>query len=216
MRYVILGALVVAAAGPLRAQNEAILRQAFEGKVVAVKIDMPATQKGVDVYPLDAMPVDFREVAQRLKDNSTSLRIGQQVMVTKVLVKKNSHIEFQLGGGGYGTLGDNTSDGSGINAVSQGETKAEKALRGSSLALRFDDDLNAMSRGKPRTDRGLGVRVELAAVEGEELRIGHCRAPRGEHAVQRLSFEQLKSHSMARGCSLAGYQSSPFSSRGRS
>jgi hypothetical protein len=71
------------------AQNEVILRQAFEGKVVAVKIDMPATSRGVDVYPLEAMPVDFREVAERLKDNSTALKIGQQVMVTKVLVKKN-------------------------------------------------------------------------------------------------------------------------------
>src|SRR5688572_13876029 len=131
MRYVMLGALVVAAASPLRAQNEAILRQAFEGKVVAVKIDMPATQKGVDVYPLDAMPVDFREVAQRLKDNSTSLKIGQPVMVTKVVVKGKTHIEFQLGGGGYGTFGDNTSDGSDLNFVSQGETKAEKALRDS-------------------------------------------------------------------------------------
>jgi hypothetical protein len=84
------------ACAPLQAQNEAMLRQAFEGKVVAVKIDMPATQQGVDVYPLGSDPVDFREVAQRLKDNSTALRIGQQVMVTKVVVKKNSHIEFQL------------------------------------------------------------------------------------------------------------------------
>src|SRR6476661_9724068 len=112
------GALMALTA-PLLAQNEAVLRQAFEGKVVAVKIDMPATQQGVDVYPLDQIPIDFREVAQRLKDNSTSLRIGQQVMVTKVVVKKNSHIEFQLGGGGYGTFGDNTSDGSGINTVNQ-------------------------------------------------------------------------------------------------
>ena len=79
MRYAFLGGLLIAAAPPLRAQNEAILRQAFEGKVVSVKIDMPATQKGVDVYPLDEMPVNFRDVAQRLKDNSTSLRIGQQV-----------------------------------------------------------------------------------------------------------------------------------------
>lgn len=130
MRFLTVAALVAIAA-PLRAQNEAVLRQAFEGKVVSVKIDMPATQKGVDVYPLEQMPVNFREVAQRLKDNSTALKIGQQVMVTKVLVKSNSHIEFQLGGGGYGTFGDNTSDGSSLNVVNQGETKAEKALRDS-------------------------------------------------------------------------------------
>ena len=82
-----LAAAVMAVATPLQAQNEAMLRQAFEGKVVAVKIDMPATQQGVDVYPLDQIPIDFREVAQRLKDNSTALRIGQSVMVTKVVIK---------------------------------------------------------------------------------------------------------------------------------
>src|SRR5687767_13151126 len=124
MKNWILPALMFVAP-PAFAQNETILRQAFEGKVVSVKIDMPATQRGVDVYPLDQMPVNFREVAQRLKDNSTSLKIGQQVMVTKVLVKGNTHIEFQLGGGGYGTFGDNTS--SNVSSVSQGETKAEKA-----------------------------------------------------------------------------------------
>src|SRR5262245_3600915 len=133
MRISILASITVGAlialTLPLHAQTEAVLRQAFEGKVVAVKIDMPATQRGVDVYPLDAMPIDFREVAQRLKDNSTALRISQQVMVTKVVVKKNSHIEFQLGGGGYGTAGDNTS--TDVAVVSQGETKAEKALRDS-------------------------------------------------------------------------------------
>src|SRR5215213_2339602 len=129
MRYTILGALLVVAAAPLRAQNEAVLRHAFEGKVVSVNIDMPASQKGVDVYPLDPMPVNFREVAERLKDNSTSLRIGQQVMVTKVLVKGTTHIEFQLGGGGYGTFGDNTS--TSVSRASQSETRAEKALRDS-------------------------------------------------------------------------------------
>ena len=107
VRKLILAALFSApvAAQPALGQNESVLRQAFEGKTVTVKIDMPATSRGVDVYPLEAMAVDFREVAQRLKDNSTALRIGQQVMVTKVVVKKNSHIEFQLGGGGYGTFG---------------------------------------------------------------------------------------------------------------
>ena len=119
MRYVAIPFAIALLAHRAHAQNESALRQAFEGKVVTVRIDMPATSKGVDVYPLDPMAVDFREVAQRLKDNSTSLRIGQQVMVTKVLVKKNSHIEFQLGGGGYGTLGDNTSDGPGINGPPQ-------------------------------------------------------------------------------------------------
>ncbi|MFN5581990.1 hypothetical protein [Gemmatimonas sp.] len=42
----------------------------------------------------------------RIKEFGTALDVGQQVMVTKVVVKGDSHIEFQLGGGGFGTLSD--------------------------------------------------------------------------------------------------------------
>jgi len=182
MRYVMLGAIVVAA-GPLRAQNEAILRQAFEGKVVAVRIDMPATQRGVDVYPLDAMPVDFREVAQRLKDNSTSLKIGQPVMVTKVVVKGKTHIEFQLGGGGYGTLGDNTSDGSNLNVVSQGETKAEKALRdsikkatGPTKRKQFERELASLRAEREREN----ARAEAEAKQAQSVIEANLRTKRAE------------------------------------
>ena len=182
MRYVMLGAIVVAA-GPLRAQNEAILRQAFEGKVVAVRIDMPATQRGVDVYPLDAMPVDFREVAQRLKDNSTSLKIGQPVMVTKVVVKGKTHIEFQLGGGGYGTFGDNTSSGSDVDFVSQGETKAEKALRdsikkatGPTKRKQFERELASLRAEREREN----ARAEAEAKQAQSVIEANLRTKRAE------------------------------------
>ena len=179
MKFLI-GSLLVFAL-PLRAQNEAILRQAFEGKVVSVKIDMPATQRGVDVYPLDQMPIDFREVAQRLKDNSTALRIGQQVMVTKVLVKKNSHIEFQLGGGGYGTFGDNTS--TSVSSVSQGETKAEKALKDSIKAApgptkrkQFERELASLRAERERENS----RAEAEAKQAESVIEANMRAKRAE------------------------------------
>jgi hypothetical protein len=182
MRFVILGALLVLAT-PLRAQNETALRQAFEGKVVTVKIDMPATQKGVDVYPLDPMAVNFREVAQRLKDNSTSLRIGQPVMVTKVLVKGNSHIEFQLGGGGYGTFGDNTMDGSSLNVVNQGETKAEQALRdsikkaqGPTKRKQFERELASLRAEREREN----ARAEAEAKQAQSVIEANLRAKRAE------------------------------------
>jgi hypothetical protein len=129
MRKIIGAAVALAAmARGAAAQNEAALRQAFEGRTVAVKIDMPATSQGVNVYPLDGMPVDFREVAQRLKDNGTALKMGASVMVTKVVVKKD-HIEFQLGGGGYGTFGDWATGPSSVNSVSEGESQREKDLK---------------------------------------------------------------------------------------
>ena len=176
-----LAAAVMAVATPLQAQNEAMLRQAFEGKVVAVKIDMPATQQGVDVYPLDQIPVDFREVAQRLKDNSTALRVGQPVMVTKVVVKKNSHIEFQLGGGGYGTFGDNTS--TDVSVVNQSETKAEKALRdsikhapGPTKRKQFEKELASLREEREREN----ARAEAEAKQAQSVMEANLRAKRAE------------------------------------
>jgi hypothetical protein len=176
-----LAAAVMAVATPLQAQNEAMLRQAFEGKVVAVKIDMPATQQGVDVYPLDQIPVDFREVAQRLKDNSTALRIGQPVMVTKVVVKKNSHIEFQLGGGGYGTFGDNTS--TDVSVVNQSETKAEKALRdsikhapGPTKRKQFEKELASLREEREREN----ARADAEAKQAQSVMEANLRAKRAE------------------------------------
>jgi len=174
------GALMALAA-PLQAQNEAVLRQAFEGKVVAVKIDMPATQQGVDVYPLDQIPIDFRDVAQRLKDNSTALKIGQQVMVTKVVVKKNSHIEFQLGGGGYGTFGDNTS--TDVSVVNQSETKAEKALRdsikhapGPTKRKQFEKELASLREEREREN----ARAAAEAKQAQSVMEANLRAKRAE------------------------------------
>jgi len=182
MKNWILPALMFVAP-PAFAQNEAVLRQAFEGKVVTVKIDMPATQRGVDVYPLDPMPVNFREVAQRLKDNSTALKIGQQVMVTKVLVKGNSHVEFQLGGGGYGTFGDNTSDGSGLNFTPQGETKAEKVLRdsikkaqGPTKRKQFERELASLRQEREREN----ARAEAEAKQAQSVIEANLRAKRAE------------------------------------
>jgi hypothetical protein len=185
MRIAILASMSAAAlmtfVAPLEAQNEAVLRQAFEGKVVAVKIDMPATQQGVDVYPLEQIPIDFREVAQRLKDNSTALKVGQQVMVTKVVVKKNSHIEFQLGGGGYGTFGDNTS--TDVSVVNQSETKEEKALRdsikhapGPTKRKQFEKELASLREEREREN----ARAAAEAKQAQSVMEANLRAKRAE------------------------------------
>jgi hypothetical protein len=114
----------------LLAQNEAALRAAFEGKLVSVKLAMPGTSRGVEVFPQHQAAVDFRQVADRIKEFGTSLAIGAQVMVTKVVVKKDSHIEFQLGGGGFGTFGDSPGS-QRVWADVESESKLEKALKDS-------------------------------------------------------------------------------------
>ena len=90
------------------AQGEAELRDFFEGKSVRVKMDMPATQQGIDVYPDARRPINFEEYSARVKASGISIRTGDSVIVTRVRLK-DKIIEFQLAGGGYGTFGDDTS-----------------------------------------------------------------------------------------------------------
>lgn len=158
-------ALVVSARSAA-AQNEAALRAAFEGKTVALRIEMPATSEGIDVYPLDTNPVNFHQVAQRLKDNGTAIRIGQHVMVTKIVVKGDSHIEFQLGGGGYGTFGDMVSNGSIGGPAQVGETKEEKALRES---IKRTSDRDERKRLERELDRLRSTRARENARAAAEI-----------------------------------------------
>jgi hypothetical protein len=114
---------------PLRAeaQSEAALRDYFEGKSVTLKLAMPGTEGGVDIYPADPKPLDYPRYASRLKDNGTAIKAGQRAMVTKIRVK-GDHIEFQLDGGGYGTMGDDTSPN--VSVPSSEKSKREKNLEG--------------------------------------------------------------------------------------
>ena len=162
---------------PVAAQTEEALRAAFEGKVVTVKLDMPATNKGVEVFPQQTMPVNFREVAERIKDNGVALKMGQQVMVTKVVVKRESHIEFQLGGGGYGTFGDYT--GSSVSASSEPESKLERALRdsiksapGPTTRKRYEKELNSARESREReNDRTKAEALQANAARETLLRL---------------------------------------------
>ncbi|MEP6687141.1 MAG: hypothetical protein ABJC36_02255 [Gemmatimonadales bacterium] len=118
--FVLLHAPLVA-----HAQSEAVLREYFEGQTVTVKIAMPGTEDGVDVYPGTAKPLDFPRHASRLKEHGTALRSGDKALVTKLKVKSKL-IEFQLDGGGYGTMGDETS--SNVNVGNAPKTKREQNL----------------------------------------------------------------------------------------
>jgi len=99
--------LPILSAGLLMGQSEQALKAFFEGKTVRVKMDMPATHEGVDVYIGKAPPVDFKSYSARVKKYDVSLRQGDSVMITTIRLK-GKNLEFQLGGGGYGTFGDDT------------------------------------------------------------------------------------------------------------
>lgn len=113
--------------GALHAQSEAALREYFEGRTVQVKLAMPGTEDGVDIYPGTSKPLDYPRHASRLKQYGTAIKPGTGALVTKVKVKSNL-IEFQLDGGGYGTMGDETS--SSVSVPNTPKTKREQNLEG--------------------------------------------------------------------------------------
>jgi hypothetical protein len=117
--------LLLSVSQPLPAQSEAALKDFFEGKTVTPKLGMPGTDDGIDVYPGAAHPLDYARYAKRLKDFGTAIRPGEDVTVTKIKVKEKL-IEFQLGGGGYGTFGDETS--TNVSTQEAPKTKREKNL----------------------------------------------------------------------------------------
>jgi hypothetical protein len=164
------------------AQNEAALRQAFEGKSVSVRIAMPGTSRGVDVSPMQQPAVNFRQVADRIKDFGTALDVGQQVMVTKVVVKKDSHIEFQLGGGGYGTLGDDAGT-QRVFTGFEGESARERALRDSiktaptpAQRTRLERELQTARATRQREN----AKAEAEAAQANAAREANLRSRRKE------------------------------------
>jgi hypothetical protein len=165
---------------PLAAQSEAALREYFEGKTVTVKQPMPGTEEGVDIYPGTAKPLDYPRYAGRLKKYGTALRSGESALVTKVKVKAK-HIEFQLDGGGYGTMGDETS--TNVSTSPTPKTRREKNLEAEvnreadpvkKRAMR--EELDDLKRERERED----ARNRSAVAEAEEHRKENVRQRRLE------------------------------------
>ena len=87
---------------PAVAQGEGHLRQSLEGTYVVLKMDMPATKEGVNLRA-DRLPhIERKKYDRKLARYGTSIHEGEAVHVTLIKVKRKM-IEFQLGGGGYGS-----------------------------------------------------------------------------------------------------------------
>jgi hypothetical protein len=176
----ILGLLLPVYAFPVVAQSEAALREYFEGRSVTLKQPMPGTEEGVDVYPGTSRPLDYPRYAKRLKDHGTAIRSGESAIVTKIKVK-SKHIEFQLDGGGYGTMGDETS--STVSTESAPKTRREKNLEAEikretdparKRAMR--EEIDDLRRERERED----ARNRSAVAEAEEHRKQNIRQRRLE------------------------------------
>jgi hypothetical protein len=115
----------VLVAGPALGQDY----RALEGMTVTVKLDMPASQEGLDIRPGTDSPLDLHKAADQIKQYGVTVHTGQSVMITNVIVKPHT-IEMYLGGGGYGTFSDVLSHVAQTTPVSYpAETRREKDLK---------------------------------------------------------------------------------------
>ena len=157
----VVGALALVALGsrPAAAQNEAALREFFEGKTVQVKIDMPGAADGVNVGI--NRPFNQREYQDRLNRYGVSVRAGERVTVTQVKLKSDL-VEFQLAGGGYGTFGDDTSTSADIPLVekSNRERDLERLVRDEKDATRkrtLERELQDLRNYRERENRRIAA-----------------------------------------------------------
>jgi len=176
--FLVLAALTAAA--PAFAQNEAALKTFFEGRRVTVRIDMPGASDGVDVAADARQPLDYSKYRDHLKRYGTALHAGESATVTLVKMKKDL-IEFQLGGGGYGTFGDDTS--TSVYIPEAKKTEREKELE---RLVKDEDDRDRRRRLERELDDLRDRR------ERENRRIDAERERREEEKKARLAERRLR------------------------
>ena len=158
---------------PVFAQNAAALKKAFEGREVTVLLDMPASHKGVDLYLQQEPEINFADYAERTKDFGVSLRKEDRVMVTLIKVNKKN-IEIHLGGGGYGTFGD---DSGYVSPTYVGKSSRERDLEkernrttDGSRRRQIDRELGYLRDAREREQRANQREAEaLSAIKKSEV-----------------------------------------------
>jgi hypothetical protein len=95
-RFFVLLLVLITSVVTVAAQTERDLKQHFEGKTVKLRIDMPASSDGVNIYPERSQSMNYSQYADRLKQHGASAHKGDEIVITKVKVK-NDDVEVQLG-----------------------------------------------------------------------------------------------------------------------
>ena len=162
------------------AQTEAILRRTLEGQQIRVRIDMPGSEQGVDVYPGTSQKVNYPQHAGRLKRFGTAIRSGDIAMITKIRLK-GDHLEVHLDGGGYGTFGDETS--SDVYVPTLEKTEREKNLEKEldkatdpAVRRRLREELDSLRKERERQQ----ARIRAEAAQAEAMKEANIRQKRLE------------------------------------
>ncbi len=159
--------LLATVATPAMAQNEAQLKDYFEGRRVTLRMDMPGTQKGVNVHVDSRRNIDFADYGDDLRRYGIAIREGDTVMITKVKVKDDL-IEFQLAGGGFGTFWDDTDTSVYIPYVqkSERERSLERRIRletNRTYRRQLERELDSLRDRRDRSNRRIQLDRERLA-----------------------------------------------------
>ncbi len=172
--------LAMALAAPAAAQTEELLKDRFEGHRVTLRMDLPGTSDGVDVHADARRAIDYGKYKDDLKRYGTAIRAGDTVVVTLVKVKKDL-IEFQFGGGGFGTFGDDTSTSVYLPLLDKSDRER---------------DLEQRIRDEEERDRRRRMERELSDLrdrrERENRRITAERERLSEQKRERIAEERLR------------------------
>jgi hypothetical protein len=96
MRKFLLLVFVLGLSGAsVAAQSESALKAYFEGKQVTLRIAIPQTSRGVDIYPERALSLDVKEYTERLNESGALLNRGERRSIRTIEFHSN-RIEVTL------------------------------------------------------------------------------------------------------------------------
>jgi hypothetical protein len=165
------------------AQDENALKAHFEGHRITLRMDMPGSADGVDIQVDPPRSIDYKKYRDNLKRYGVAIGSGDSSTITLIKLKGNL-IEFQIGGGGFGTFGDDTSTSSNVHLL-------EKTEREKTLEKRVKDETDK--------DRKRDLQRELNELRDRrerENRILRAESERIEEAKrERIAEKRLQSGS---------------------
>ncbi len=175
----------------LCSQSERDLKLALEGKRVEVLIDMPASSQGIDLYVMEAQPIEFDEYTSRVKDNGIAIYTGDVVMITKIK-KKKKHIELQLAGGGFGTWSDESTYVSSNNVQKSNREKELEEILKSKKKIenrnKLKDELEDLKRKREREQQSNDRQANLES-EMKKSRISEKKLQGGSRFNIKYDFK---------------------------
>ena len=147
-------ALIALTSAPALAQNEEALKNALMGRPVALRVDMPASHKGIDLH-FDKDPAfNLKENLDRIREHDASLLAGDVIPITYIKVKGDM-IEFHLGGGGFNWFSDSTTRTATLSSKTVRESDLEKEIRNETdrdRKRRLERELDDLRRDRQSRD----------------------------------------------------------------